>query len=43
LNVIEAGVASLKVDAGVLLGSLPVQNERLDNLEARVAALEARS
>ena len=43
LNVIEATVASLKADAGVLLGSVPVLNERLDRLEARVAALEARS
>jgi hypothetical protein len=43
LNVIEASVASLKVDAAVLLGSVPVQDERLDKLEARVAALEARS
>jgi hypothetical protein len=41
LNVIEATIASLKVDAGVLLGSVPVQDERLDRLEARVAALEA--
>jgi BMFP domain-containing protein YqiC len=43
LNLIEATIASLKADAGVLLGSVPVQNERLDQLEARVAALEARS
>ena len=43
LNVIEASVASLKSDAGVLLGSAPALNERLDNLEARVAALEART
>lgn len=42
LNIIEATVASLKVDAGVLLSAVPVSNERLDNLEARVAALEAR-
>ncbi len=41
LNTLEATLASLKVDAGVLLGSVPVQNERLDRLEARVAALEA--
>ncbi len=43
LNVIEATIASLKSDAGVLLSSVPVMNERLDNLESRVAALEARS
>ncbi len=43
LNVIEATIASLKTDVGVLLSSVPVMNERLDNLEARVAALEARS
>lgn len=42
LNVIEATIASLKTDAGILLSSVPVINERLDNLEARVAALEAR-
>ena len=41
LNVLEATLASLKVDAGVLLGSVPVQHARLDKLEARVAALEA--
>lgn len=41
LNVIEATIASLKADVGVLLSSVPVMNERLDNLEARVAALEA--
>jgi predicted nuclease with TOPRIM domain len=43
LNVIEATAAGLKTDAGVLLGSVPVLDERLDSLEARVAALEARS
>jgi hypothetical protein len=42
LNVIEVTIASLKADVGVLLSSVPVMNERLDNLEARVAALEAR-
>ena len=42
LNVIEATIASLKADVGVLLSSVPVMNERLDNLEARVVALEAR-
>ena len=42
-NVIEATIASLKADVGVLLSSVPVMDERLDNLEARVAALEARS
>ena len=41
-NVIEATIASLKADVGVLLSSVPVMDERLDNLEARVAALEAR-
>ena len=43
LNVIEVTIASLKADVGVLLSSVPVMDERLDNLEARVAALEARS
>lgn len=43
LNVIEATVASLKADAGILLGPVPTLSERLDGLEARVAALEARS
>jgi len=43
LNVIETTIASLKADVAVLLSSMPVMNERLDNLEARVAALEARS
>ena len=43
MNVVEATIASLKADAGVLLSSVPVMNERLDHLEARVAALEARS
>jgi hypothetical protein len=43
LNVIEVSIASLKADAAVLLSSVPVVNERLDNLETRVAALEARS
>ena len=42
LNVIEVTIASLKADVGVLLSSVPVMNERLDNLEARVAVLEAR-
>jgi len=42
LNVIEVTIASLKADFGILLSSVPVMNERLDNLEARVAALEAR-
>ena len=41
LNVIEATAASLKADAGVLRSSEPVLNQRLDTLEARVAALEA--
>ena len=42
LNVVETTIASLKADVGVLLSSVPVIDERLDNLEARVAALEAR-
>jgi hypothetical protein len=42
LNLIEVTIASLKADGSVLLGSVPVQNERLDNLEARIAELEAR-
>lgn len=42
LNLIEVTIASLKADGGVLLSSVPVQNQRLDNLEARIAALEAR-
>ena len=33
-NVIEATIASLKADVGVLLSSVPVMDERLDNLEA---------
>lgn len=43
LNVIEASIAGLKADVGILLSSVPVINERLDNLEARVAALEGRN
>ena len=43
LNLIEISVAGLKADVAVLLGSVPVQNQRLDSLEARVAALEARA
>ena len=43
LNLIEVTLAGLKADGGVLLSSVPVQNERLDNLEARIAALEART
>jgi len=41
LNVIEAALANLKADVAILLSSVPVMNERLDALEARVAALEA--
>lgn len=41
LNVIEATIASLKADMGTLLTTLPVIHERLDDLEARVAALES--
>lgn len=43
LNVIDAGTASLKADIGILLTSVPMLNARLDDLEARVAALEARN
>jgi hypothetical protein len=43
LNVIEATIASVKSDVGALIGTMPVVNERLDRLEARVAALETRS
>lgn len=42
LNPIEVTIASLKADMGVLLRFVPVMDERLDNLEARVAALKAR-
>jgi chromosome segregation ATPase len=41
LNVLEATVASLKADMGTLLSTRPVIHERLDRLEARVAALES--
>jgi polyhydroxyalkanoate synthesis regulator phasin len=41
LNVVEATLANLKADVAILLSSVPVMNERLDALEARVAALEA--
>jgi uncharacterized protein involved in exopolysaccharide biosynthesis len=41
LNVLEATIASLKADMGTLLSTLPVIHERLDHLEARVAALES--
>jgi BMFP domain-containing protein YqiC len=41
LNVLEATIASLKADMGTLLTTLPVIHERLDDLEARVAALES--
>jgi hypothetical protein len=41
LNVVEATLANLKADVAILLSSVPVVNERLDVLEARVAALEA--
>jgi hypothetical protein len=42
LNLIGVTIASLKADGGVLLSALPVQNERLDDLEARIAELETR-
>ena len=42
LNLIEVTLANLKADGGVLLSAVPVQNERHDNLEARIAELEAR-
>jgi len=32
MNVIEATIAGLKADAGILLSSVPVMNERLDQL-----------
>lgn len=35
LNVFEAVIAGLKADVGILLTSVPVMNERLDNLETR--------
>jgi len=40
LNVIEASLSSLKADVAILLSAVPVMNERLDQLEARVAKLE---
>jgi hypothetical protein len=42
LSVLEATMASLKADTAALLSTLPVVNERLDQLEARLAAVEAR-
>ena len=41
LDVIEATLASLKADVAILLSSVPVMNERLGALEARVTAVEA--
>jgi uncharacterized protein involved in exopolysaccharide biosynthesis len=41
LNVLEATIASLKADMGTLLSTVPVIHERLDDLEARLAALES--
>jgi hypothetical protein len=35
-------MASLKADMAALLSTIPVVNERLDQLEARLAAVEAR-
>ena len=32
LNVLEATVASLKANVGILLSSVPVRNERMDAL-----------
>lgn len=40
LNLIEVTIAGLKADVGVLLSSVPTQNERIDDLEARIKALE---
>ena len=42
LNLIGTTTTGLKVDAGVLLGTVPAISERLDSLEARVEALERR-
>jgi hypothetical protein len=40
LNVIEATLSSLKADVAILLSAVPVINERMDALEARITALE---
>jgi len=42
LSVLEVTMASLKADVAALLSTMPVVNERLDQLEARLAAVEAR-
>ena len=40
LNLIEVTIAGLKADVCVVLSSVPVQNERIDELEARLGSLE---
>ena len=40
LNLIGVTIGSLKTDVGALLKSVPIQNERLDELEARMGPLE---
>lgn len=42
LSVLEATMASLKADVATLLSTMPVVNERMDQFEARLAAVEAR-
>ena len=41
-SVLEATMASLKADMATLLSTTPVVNERMDQFEARLAAVEAR-
>ena len=41
-SVLEATMASLKADMATLLSTMPVVNERLDQFEARLAAVESR-
>jgi polyhydroxyalkanoate synthesis regulator phasin len=43
MTAVKSNIADVKSDIGVLLSSSPVVNERVDNLDARVGALEARS
>lgn len=43
LSGLNDSVSGVKVDMGLLLGSVPGIHHRLGSLEARVAALEARS
>jgi len=42
LNLVQAGIASLKTDVAALTSTVPVLHERLDQLEARITAIEAR-